>query len=122
MEKRKKKKRNELTHGDWRIDTLDVALLNQNLAGTVAQVFDLLLSDELALVELLNLPVKGKKKKKKEKRKKKKKKRFLSTSSSVKSVMGQKSVTYSSRSLVSVACIFCLRGSLKDKGKLQGSA
>jgi len=78
MEKRKKKKRNELTHGDWRIDTLDVALLNQNLAGTVAQVLDLLLSDELALVELLNLPVKGKKKKKKEKeQKKKKKKTFL---------------------------------------------
>ena len=54
--KKKKKSGKRRTHGNWGIDRLHVALLNQNFAGAVAQVLHLLLADQLTPVELLNLP------------------------------------------------------------------
>jgi hypothetical protein len=41
--------------GDGGVDSLHVALLDQNLSGFGTQVFDLLLADYFSLLELFNL-------------------------------------------------------------------
>lgn len=41
--------------GDWGVDSLDVALLDENLSGLGAEVFDLLFGDGFAFSELSDL-------------------------------------------------------------------